>query len=150
MRDKSPGSTTSEPSSIQSSSTVRKRSITATSSWDYARKPKDKEPERAEKGRNRIFYCKICLDPLYSVSNPTSARYHLKAKHGIIIADTQRKAKKLRTERLEKHLGKDRGNSSSMVKELRRESALISAKLRGFLGGSYLTYNSSQPTLQRY
>jgi len=37
---------------------------TATKTWAYAREPRDGELEK--QGKNRIFYCKYCLDPLYS------------------------------------------------------------------------------------
>ncbi|KAK9318703.1 hypothetical protein V1517DRAFT_334877 [Lipomyces orientalis] len=44
----------------------RKRKVTAMTTWDYSRPAKPNEPERSRDGRNRIFYCKLCLNPSYS------------------------------------------------------------------------------------
>ena len=62
----------------------RKRSAVTT--WMHARTPQNQELEY--KGKNRIFYCKYCLDKLYSTPVSTSFRYHLKSKHNISIEIT--------------------------------------------------------------
>ncbi|KAK9349635.1 hypothetical protein V1523DRAFT_176480 [Lipomyces doorenjongii] len=69
--------------------------------WDYSRPAKPNEPERSTDGRNRIFYCKLCLNPSYSCQSLTSARYHLSHSHQIKVTDTETKAKRLRENRLQ-------------------------------------------------
>ncbi|KAK9327699.1 hypothetical protein V1520DRAFT_30194 [Lipomyces starkeyi] len=68
---------------------------------DYSRPAKPDEPVRSTDGRNRIFYCKLCLNPSYSCQSVTSARYHLSHSHQIKATDMETKAKRLRENRLQ-------------------------------------------------
>ncbi|KAJ8102358.1 hypothetical protein POJ06DRAFT_249498, partial [Lipomyces tetrasporus] len=69
--------------------------------WDYSRPAKPNESERSTDGRNKIFYCKLCLNPSYSCQNLILARYHLSHSHQIKVTDTETKAKRLRENRLQ-------------------------------------------------
>ncbi|KAK9320273.1 hypothetical protein V1517DRAFT_329795 [Lipomyces orientalis] len=75
--------------------------LTAITTWAYSRPGKPNEPKRSGDGRNRIFYCKLCLNPSYSCQSLISARYHLRHSHQIRVADTETKAKRLREDRLQ-------------------------------------------------
>ena len=61
----------------------KKRTPIATETWAHVREPKDKEPEKHRK--NHIFYCKYCLDPLYSTLTSNSFQAHLNNKYRIKV-----------------------------------------------------------------
>ncbi|KAK9334683.1 hypothetical protein V1521DRAFT_150226 [Lipomyces starkeyi] len=92
---------TPTPSEGSSASYSRKRKLTAMTTLDYSRPAKPDEPVRSTDGRNRIFYCKLCLNPSYSCQSVTSARYHLSHSHQIKATDMETKAKRLRENRLQ-------------------------------------------------
>jgi len=62
----------------------RKRSAHTT--WAHTRTPQDQEPEY--QGKNRLFYCKYCIDESYSTPASTSFRHHLLSKHEIRVEAT--------------------------------------------------------------
>jgi hypothetical protein len=108
----------STPSKLSSSTTTtrRKRKLTAKTTWDYAQDPKPKEPKWSANGCNKIFYCKLCVNPSYNCHSLMSAWYHLKHTHQITVTNTETKAKKLRTERLENIWAKTEENNQIRVK----------------------------------
>jgi hAT family C-terminal dimerisation region len=75
--------------------TKKSRKITATSTWEHSRPPKDGEPKR--RNGALIFYCKHnvkdkpTIKCQYNVTGTTSIRRHLRVDHDIIVEAGERK-----------------------------------------------------------
>ena len=62
----------------------RKRSAHTT--WAHTRTLQDQEPEY--QGKNRLFYCKYCIDESYSTLVSIFFRHYLLLKYGIRVKAT--------------------------------------------------------------
>ncbi|KAH8656406.1 hypothetical protein BGZ61DRAFT_486627 [Ilyonectria robusta] len=80
------------PSLESSTSTTpkRKRITTADATWQYTRKPRGSEPERAGPKQDLVFYCNYCSNPPYSTYVSTTFRNHLLKIHSVeVLAQSQ-------------------------------------------------------------
>ena len=94
------GSSATTMSTLQTPSytsrTNRKRKAIA-NNWAHAREPQDPEPVRCARKNERIYYCKHCINPIYSTTvSTTTFHNHLFKVHGIELEASEHPIEKQR------------------------------------------------------
>jgi hypothetical protein len=85
--------------SITPCSLKRKRKVRAEATWSYFRRPEADEQEYIN--GNRLWYCQRCHNPKWHTYVTTTARRHLRERHGITVEEVERTSKRKRQQAIE-------------------------------------------------
>lgn len=120
----SPTSAPLDPSGTSGRKT-RKRKSTA-NTWAHAREPRNSEPARCPRKKEKIYCCIHCRDPTYSTTISTTFRRHLLKTHGIELVTHDHPIKKQRDNLIQDAFAKA-GEVNTAKQVARQEETLRAA-----------------------
>lgn len=124
-------------------SSVKRRKIRATTTWEHSRPTTSNEPTHDSSNR-KFFYCKYCTRKTWSGSITTNIRRHLSSKHNIAVEEKDSLVKiaaKKQWDSMKDKMAQKRDDSTATAKEKVLQDAIQSSVVRQALAELIVTRN---------